>query len=208
MRSLFVPGACGLALLPYMGLAVGPAPTADRAPPGFTWPSVVTGAILIAFILLCLTTMRARNGYRGVHEFVSGTRVVRPRAAMAGRRRRLPVVLPVATVGEPRRFGPFRVVGELGRSGESIVLAARATRLSRKAVASLVLALASLVFFCLTAIPALVLGGLALVDIQRDDDRRGRSLAVAGILLSLVCGFLSLIVWAFLLPALQMLLHR
>lgn len=86
---------------------------------------------------------------------------------------------------------------------------ARATRLSRKAVASLVLALASLVFFCLTAIPALVLGGLALVDIQRDDDRlRGRSFAVAGILLSLVCGFLSLIVWAFLLPALQMLLHR
>ena len=79
-----------------------------------------------------------------------------------------------------------------------------ATRLSRKAVASLALAIASLFFFCLTAIPALVLGGLALADIHRHEDRlRGRSLAVAGILLSLLCGFLSLIVWALLLPALQ-----
>lgn len=79
------------------------------------------------------------------------------------------------------------------------------TRLSRKAVASLMLAIASLLFFCLTAIPALVLGGIALVDLARNDGLHGRNLAVAGILLSILCGFLSLIVWAFLLPALQML---
>ncbi|MGH7136131.1 MAG: DUF4190 domain-containing protein, partial [Pirellulales bacterium] len=86
---------------------------------------------------------------------------------------------------------------------------ALARRLSRKAVASLVLATASLFFFCLTAIPALVLGGLALIEIHRDEDRlRGRRLAVAGIVMSVLFGFLSLIVWALLLPALQMLRHR
>ena len=80
-------------------------------------------------------------------------------------------------------------------------------RLSRKAVASLVLGVASLLFFCLAAIPALVLGGLALVDLRRQEDRlRGRKLAIAGMLLSVLCAFLSIIVWALLLPAIQMLL--
>lgn len=82
-------------------------------------------------------------------------------------------------------------------------------RLSRKAVASLVLGVASLLFFCLTAIPALILGGLALIDLHRHEDGlRGRKLAVAGIVLSVLFGFLSLIVWALLLPAIQMLLSR
>ena len=80
-------------------------------------------------------------------------------------------------------------------------------RLSRRAVASLVLGVASLLFFCLTAIPALVLGGVALFDLARHEDRlRGRKLAIAGMLLSVLCAFLSLIVWALLLPAIQMLL--
>jgi hypothetical protein len=80
---------------------------------------------------------------------------------------------------------------------------------SRKAVASLVLGIASLFGFCLTAAPGLILGGWALVDIRRHEDQLGgRKLAVAGIVLSLICGFLSLIVWALLLPAIQLLLSR
>lgn len=81
--------------------------------------------------------------------------------------------------------------------------------MSRKAVASLALAIASLLGFCLTAVPGVLLGAWALADINRHEDRlRGRKLAVAGMVLCLICGFLSLIVWALLLPAIQMLLHK
>jgi hypothetical protein len=79
-------------------------------------------------------------------------------------------------------------------------------RLSRKAVASLALGIASIFFFCLTAIPALILATLALVDLHRHEHRlRGRKLAVAGIVLAVLCGFFSLVFWALALPALQML---
>ena len=81
--------------------------------------------------------------------------------------------------------------------------------MSNKAVASLMLGVASVVGFCLTAVPGVVLGGWALADINRHEDRlRGRKLAIAGMVLSIVCGFLSLIVWALLLPAIQMLMSH
>jgi uncharacterized paraquat-inducible protein A len=77
-------------------------------------------------------------------------------------------------------------------------------RVSRKAVASLALGVVSLVGFCLTAIPGLILGGWALADIHRHDDRlRGRGVAISGIVLSMLFAFLSLFVWALLLPAIQ-----
>ncbi|HVX13867.1 MAG TPA: DUF4190 domain-containing protein [Pirellulales bacterium] len=80
---------------------------------------------------------------------------------------------------------------------------------SRKAKASLVLATASLLFCCLTAVPALVLGGWALFDIHRHEGRlRGRNLALTAIVLTLLCSFLSLIVWGLLLPVIQALLSR
>lgn len=81
--------------------------------------------------------------------------------------------------------------------------------LSRKAVASLVLGIASLLGFCLTAVPGVVLGGWALAEINQNSDRlSGRKLAVAGMVLSVVCGFLALIVWALLLPAIQMMVLK
>ena len=77
-------------------------------------------------------------------------------------------------------------------------------RVSRKAVAALSLSVASLLFLCFTATPALILSGLALADIYRHADRlRGRGLAITAIVLSVVFSFLSLVVWALLLPALQ-----
>src|SRR5207244_2321036 len=70
-------------------------------------------------VLLLLCTMRQRNGYRGLHEFISGTRTVRltmpPRAA----RVRLTSLEPVIPVNEesvaelPRRLGPYEVQGVL-----------------------------------------------------------------------------------------------
>jgi uncharacterized paraquat-inducible protein A len=80
---------------------------------------------------------------------------------------------------------------------------------SRKAVASLALAVASLLFFCLTAVPGALLGGWALVDIHRSEGRlRGSKRAVAGIMLSILCAFLWPFIWALLLPAIQILRQR
>ncbi|HET6882591.1 MAG TPA: DUF4190 domain-containing protein [Pirellulales bacterium] len=70
-------------------------------------------------------------------------------------------------------------------------------RVSRKAIASLLLSIASLPLFCLTAVPALILGYWALADIQRHEDRlRGRNLAIAGLVLSVICASLSFIIWS------------
>lgn len=69
-------------------------------------------------------------------------------------------------------------------------------RISRKAVASLVLAIVSLAFSVLTGIPAFVLGAWALFDIHRQEGQlRGRNFAMAGMILSVVCGFLSFFIW-------------
>lgn len=129
-RSFFVPGALGLVLLPAVAAELG-STNATQVPWSELSMAYVTGPIPIVFTLLCLLTMRARNGYRGVHEFVSGTRVVRPRIALAGRKQRFPVILPLATVGESRRFGPYRVVGEIGRSGTATLFEARDDLLDR-----------------------------------------------------------------------------
>jgi hypothetical protein len=71
----------------------------------------------------CFSTLRARNGYRGLHDLASGTRVVQlptvPRAE-GGRRTTdsgpepAPALLPAAAVGGlPREVGPFLVRGAL-----------------------------------------------------------------------------------------------
>lgn len=65
---------------------------------------------------------------------------------------------------------------------------------SRKAVASLALGIASLLCFCLTGVPGVLLGAWALSDIRRGEERlRGRKLAVTGMVLSIVFGFFATI---------------
>src|SRR5487761_1490916 len=112
VRSLIVPGAMWLVGSPFMltllrseGLLPAPAP-------GFQWQSLVVEEIIpVMFILLCASSMRPRNGYRGWHEFASGTRVVRLRKWATARRQRIPVVLPVATREDVRCYGTFRSAG-------------------------------------------------------------------------------------------------
>lgn len=60
---------------------------------------------------------------------------------------------------------------------------------SGKAIASMVLGLCSIVGFCFTGIPAIILGILAFGDIRRRPrELRGHGLAVAGIITGSVCG--------------------
>lgn len=80
-------------------------------------------------------------------------------------------------------------------------------QLSRKAMASLVLGVAAALFSCLTAVPGIVLGVMALIEIRRGEETvKGRRIALTGIAASLLLGTLgAAIVWALLLPAIQML---
>ena len=129
LRAIFVPGALGLIVLsPVLSLLHGPhtMQTAAR----FQMAEWLVTFLPAGFALLCTITMRARNGYRGLHELVSGTRVVRPRRLAAARFKRLPVVAPIAADG-PASFGPFRLVGDLGRSGSLKVRQGRDALLAR-----------------------------------------------------------------------------
>ncbi|HEV3025220.1 MAG TPA: DUF4190 domain-containing protein, partial [Pirellulales bacterium] len=77
------------------------------------------------------------------------------------------------------------------RCGSPMVLRTRGDvrRLSRRAVASLVLGVCTILFWCIAGIPAIVLGLLALYDIRRDDERlKGKELAFAGILSGALLG--------------------
>jgi hypothetical protein len=128
LRSLFIPGALGLTLLGLIPMSLA-ARAAPAASPSDFRVLLATPAFVLAGLAvqaLWLVTMRARNGYRGLHELASGTRVVRLRSrAGADRLREVPIVVPVALAGGERSFGPFRGVATVGRSGPVTVLQAR-----------------------------------------------------------------------------------
>jgi uncharacterized RDD family membrane protein YckC len=86
--------------------------------------NALNGLGAVVGIGLMLSPMRARNGYRGLHEFASGTRVVllpqvpkrrtfAPRPPDEDLRR---------TEGLPERLGPFTVRGKLPGTGERILV--------------------------------------------------------------------------------------
>ncbi len=69
--------------------------------------------------LICFVTARKSNGMRGVHEFVSGTRVVRLSGSLEYKRpRNVPVTSPVA-LDQPEVFNDFVAVGRIGKRPES-----------------------------------------------------------------------------------------
>jgi hypothetical protein len=94
--------------------------------PEVWWLEFVGSLLTVLGSLLLLSTMRQRNGYRGPHEFLSGTRVVRlPTAGandlLAGRSPRVP--LSSARPAEiPERLGPFTVQGVLHATPDQTVL--------------------------------------------------------------------------------------
>jgi hypothetical protein len=94
--------------------------------------------LLVAFLsvglkLLILSTMRARNGYRGAHEFASGTRVVQLPGRSKPRRlvRRRSNQESSRLEGLPAAIGNYQIEGVLSRIGESVVYAAKDQNLGR-----------------------------------------------------------------------------
>jgi uncharacterized paraquat-inducible protein A len=94
---------------------------------------------------------------------------------------------------------------------QSFVLrpAADSRRYSRKALASLVLGICSIIFWCAAGIPAIILGVLALIDIRRHEDQlKGRQAAIAGIIVGCSLGVICFpVLLGLLMPALEALWH-
>ncbi len=109
---------------------------ADYLPENAEQGGKLSGPLFVVGHLLLLTTMRARNGYRGPHELFSKTRVVRlpwregPRSRRSGRGR--PFQLAVTRPPElPERIGPYFVDGAIRWDPRSRVLRAQDRSLER-----------------------------------------------------------------------------
>jgi hypothetical protein len=127
-----IPGA-GEAI-PYLGATADVAALSSWTESGALaslitdWGPVLPGMLLT---LLFLTTARAKNGYRGLHELLSGTRVVRLRPVHDADQFDLPAIAAIAPSIAARTFGPYRELGLLGYSGTATVLLARDDKLRR-----------------------------------------------------------------------------
>lgn len=92
------------------------------------------GVILLAAqmvsLAILLSPMRRGNGFAGLHELASRTRVVAARRADT--RTRVPTHSPAFTpISDPGAFGPFRAVGQVWRESGSAFLVARDDELRR-----------------------------------------------------------------------------
>jgi hypothetical protein len=92
---------------------------------------VLPSAVQILMFLLLFCTCRRRNGFAGLHDLWSRTRVV-SRSVQPIR----PVLPPAQetppAAGERPQIGPYHVLGELGRSGEAELFLGYDARLLRK----------------------------------------------------------------------------
>src|SRR6185436_6187795 len=89
-------------------------------------PAIGIGLSLTSTLLLAalFSTARKRNGYAAMHDFATGTRVVRHlRQSARGVPDMAPDPLP-ATSSHLRRYGPFEVIGTLGSTGAGELLVA------------------------------------------------------------------------------------
>jgi eukaryotic-like serine/threonine-protein kinase len=92
--------------------------------------AVILGAASVVAQIAILATMRRRNGFAGLHELVSGTRVrfvrSRPPAFVVPAAAALP-----AQAASPRTFGPYGEAGQAWRTDGAEVLLARDPGLDR-----------------------------------------------------------------------------
>jgi hypothetical protein len=122
LRTAAFEGLLNLALLTQIAVWLLFAPAgssaaewARDAPCAYLLLSLIPLAGMVAGIAALLAPMRARNGYRGLHEWISGTRVVclpwpEKRRALAGRPLDWALLQPH---GVPESLGPFVIHGAL-----------------------------------------------------------------------------------------------
>jgi hypothetical protein len=90
-------------------------------------------AFAAVLYLLFASSMRRRNGYRGLHELASGTRVVKARSLFARSQaaRPVPVRTPSARADLPADLGPYRVEGTMGATPSGTLLSGADANLNR-----------------------------------------------------------------------------
>jgi uncharacterized RDD family membrane protein YckC len=127
LRAVFIPGALGVPVLSQLYGAWSMSESQDIPTMNL---SMMAMGLLVSLAealpkLACLLTMRVSNGYRGLHEFASGTRVVRIRRTEPLRSAwRLPVTAPLAHDWSGVEFGPYRPAGQIAdRNGWPVIVA-------------------------------------------------------------------------------------
>ncbi|MCH2181043.1 MAG: protein kinase [Mariniblastus sp.] len=117
LRVLILPG---LSWLVSILITSQPTPASGTGIPlsmdfvEIVWRTSSNQLLSWSVILVCMVTVRRSNGYRGIHELLSGTRVVRLAADLEFRRiDTLPITAPVQLETE-KAFGSYRAIGRFG----------------------------------------------------------------------------------------------
>jgi hypothetical protein len=101
----------------------------EGAPRPAPWPGLGSMSALAGVVALLMSTATRRNGWAGLHEIVSGTRVVRRR--LVNRRRTVESAAPGPAPCPAWRVGPYDVVARIGTTDRGEILLARDSRLKR-----------------------------------------------------------------------------
>jgi hypothetical protein len=128
--------ALTLWLLHVVGLAASPQLTQETVQMSIAAATCCTLPLTVVGPALVLCTMRTRNGYRGLHEWISGTRVVRlvetdDRRALGRHCRSMALDQPTGALPQ---LGPFTVLAIVRDNGDDAVLVGEDPVLGRKAL--------------------------------------------------------------------------
>ncbi len=114
---------------PYI-LLMFPVTFIPNDPVTYAWSSLT---IPLGAVLVRLSTMRKRNGWRGPYELLSGTRVVQSKLPFRRLRRAAPPPerAPTPDPALPERLGEYEVLGLVGLTGSGLLMHARDAKLER-----------------------------------------------------------------------------
>ncbi len=129
LRAVVVPGCFGITLICELMLLRGDDNLFDTA--GRLFSDSVSTIVFVLIVTACLTSMRASNGLRGVHEWLSRTRVF---YVVPGRCRKLKLSAdsPYEISPMTLTFGPFQTTKLLAQSDAGDVFLASDPQLSRE----------------------------------------------------------------------------
>lgn len=124
VRTLLVPGLTWMANAAPATIVMGnyQPDSIDSAISMITQLQVI-GLLSWLPTLLCMLTARQSNGYRGLHEIVSGTRVVRLGGELESRRLDTASITVPVQVSSDREFGHYQVIGQFNERMPHVYLA-------------------------------------------------------------------------------------
>ena len=120
-------GLCGNFIIPYLVAQI----TTDYRLEELWALGFTLAASLLSILIFC-SVMRPSNGFRGLHDRLTNSRVVRiADDSTSARLSAIPLITPVVSEDQPGRLGQFEVNGVLGSMGGSRVLLGNEPQLDR-----------------------------------------------------------------------------